>query len=167
MMSGDATAQPSRRPGARILEKLPTKITRPSVSRLFKVGSDVPLITDFAVGRVFKDDEIEAVCQLDQAPAAALAHGDAGGVLKIRNRIEKLGIFRGQQDAFEILHIHAVLIDADGGIARLVRIEGDEGAEECRIFSDDDVAAVDQQFGGQVEALLGALKNQTLLPPCR
>ena len=69
-MSGDATAQPSRRPGARILEKLPTKMTRPSVSRLFKVGSDAPLIADFTVGRIFKDDEIEPVGQLNQALAA-------------------------------------------------------------------------------------------------
>ena len=41
-ISGLAVAQPSRIPGARILEKLPRCSTRPSVSRLFNVGRDAP-----------------------------------------------------------------------------------------------------------------------------
>ena len=41
-ISGLATAQPSRIPGARILEKLPRCSTRPSVSRLFSVGRASP-----------------------------------------------------------------------------------------------------------------------------
>ena len=40
--SGLPVAQPSRSPGARILEKLPRCSTRPSVSRLSSVGSDSP-----------------------------------------------------------------------------------------------------------------------------
>ena len=79
----------------------------------------------------------------------------AGGILKIRNEIEKLRKRIGSfEDALERFRDEPVLVGIDRQIAALIGVEGLNRAEIRRIFEHDVIAGIEEDFTDQIEALL-------------
>ena len=166
-ISGLARAQPSRSPGARILEKLPRCRTRPSVSRLFSVGRSARP-RSAAPGMA---------CPRRPAARSALASSisrrrrqaerDPGRVLEVRDGVEHGRVRVGRQHLLEVVGVHPVRVGPDRRVRGLRGGERDQRPEERRVLGDDHVAGVDHQLGGQVEPLLAALDDQHVVGGCR
>jgi hypothetical protein len=160
-ISGLATAQPSRSPGARILEKLPRCRTRPSVSRLFSVGSDVPPMAQRPIGRVLHHEhaaKFASSIRRCRRSRLIVQPWGSGSPAPCRSSSHPDGPAR---HLLQMLGIHSVSVGPYRRVLRLCRRERDQLSEERRALGNDHVPGVHHELGGQVQTLLGPLTDKT------
>ena len=129
----------------------------------FQRGQGFARETYVAIGGVFQHDHIMPVGQFDQTLAALQRQGHAGRVLKIRHRIDHARTWIGRQSRVKRIHLHAVRIHRYRDIARLAGVEGDQRAQESRVFGHDDITRIDQHLCRKIKALLRSLQDQNIL----
>ncbi len=119
------------------------------------------------VGRVLDHEQVEAVRELQDPVASLERERDAHRVVEVGHEVEEPRARGALQDGLEIVGVDPVLVRAHRGVGGLAGIERDHGAEEGGVLGHHDVARVQDQLGGEVEALLGALEDEDLVEAAR
>ena len=125
------------------------------------------LVAQAAIGVILHHHEAVLVRQFDEALATRGHHGDAAGVLEVRNGVEELEARIAFADArkllFQQIHAHALVIEGDAADIRLVGRERLQRAEVGGAFGQHDVARIDERLGDEVERLLRARGDHDVL----
>ena len=111
------------------------------------------VVAETAVGVVLHHHEVVLAGQLEQAAPALGRHGDAAGVLEIRDGVAELQTRVAFADArkflFQKIHAHAVLVEGDRAH---IRLEGGKGLQRSQVggaLGDDDVVGIDKGLGDE------------------
>ena len=98
---------------------------------------------------------------------ARQTHRHTGGIVEVWHRINQLGVGRDQQRLLELIHIHAIFVHAYCHIIWLIRIKGNQSAEEGGIFGNHHIARIEKQFCHQIEPLLATMQYQHIIGATR
>ena len=111
------------------------------------------VVAETAVRIVFHHHEVVLMGQLEQAAPALGRHGDAAGVLEIRDGVAELQarvvLAAALEFLFQEIHAHAVLVEGDRAH---IGLEGGEGLQRPQIggaLGNDDVVGVDESLGDE------------------
>src|SRR5580700_1870235 len=117
-----------------------------------KIGA---LEAEFAVGIVFYDGQLEPLADAYDRFTPVCRKRAPGGILKIRNDVEKFRKWIGTfEHVLERVRHDAVFIGFYREIARLIGVEGLNRAEVCRMLADHVVARIEKNLPNEVETLL-------------
>ena len=114
-----------------------------------------PLEAELAVRVVLDHHEPVAGRDVEQGAAPLQAPGAPGRVLEVGHDVDELRPARAGA-ALELLGDHALVVGGDLDEARLVGLEGVDGADVGGALAQHLVALVEEELAGQVEALLRA-----------
>ena len=106
------------------------------------------LVAKIAHKVILQDGYVVPICQPDQ-PAPPLAdHAGAGGVVKVGDGIDELGVVLLQQ-WLQCLDLHAVLVGWDGHDGEAEGTEQIQASTVGRVLYQDDIAVLEEELSGQ------------------
>ena len=162
MSGAGPTANPSRSPGPRILEKdLQIVTVRSSLELRAGQVPEAPealaVEAKVAVGLVLEDEDVAPRAIADELQPAGQAHRPAARVLEIGDGVDELdgpalGLHGGDRLP-DPVDDEPLLVHGHGGELRPAGLDGDQRAAEGRPFADDDVPGVDDRPGEQVDGV--------------
>ena len=101
--------------------------------------------------------------QRDQVSAPFVRHGHTGWVPEVGHRVDELRSLAAHERLLELLDDHAVVVELDRQVARLIRAEGGECADVGWGLDGDQIAWVDEYLADQVKRLLRARRDDHIL----
>ena len=151
-----ATTQPSRRPGPRVLVKVPTRTTWSDSAE--KSRSGVTVETVFAVGVVGDDDESVLLGEFHQAVPRGGRQHSAGGIVEVGHGVEHLDPLAGPQPPGQRIDVESVPIDRNRQHPGGMQFGDANGVREDRVVDGDGIAGFQQCGEGErnpVQATVG------------
>ena len=157
------TSQPSRMPGASVLENVPRWMTTPPSSSAASGGRSLAAEAQLAVGVVLEHGHAVLLAEADEGGAARAGERGALGVVELASPRRRACGTRTAKARREVVDVHAVVVAGHGDEGGLAAGEGLERGQVAGVLDGDRVARVEQHAGREVDALLRAVGDEHLV----